>query len=128
MKRRILTAMEHVAVWHDDDTANQAPDFHLPTEVVGHYAQGGAQPDNDLIEDIRKNGIQRPIEIATNGNQGFLVDGNNRHEAARRLGIPHVPVRIHQASPGQVEEYDPPLEQHVQKWLAHNHPHSPDEY
>lgn len=49
----------------------------------------------ELIEDIRENGIKTPItlQVDKNGN-ALIVEGNTRLAAAKKLGIKNIPVRI----------------------------------
>ena len=116
-----------------DWSPTQDPDLHMPTEAIRHYAPGTANWDMrdltpGLVNDVKKNGVQRPVEIVTNGTHGSLIDGNNRLMAAHSLGITHLPVRVFHAQPGEIEDYDPPLEEHVGNWLKGNEPHGPEGY
>ena len=50
------------------------------------------QMDN-LINDIRVNGISEPIKYVLHNGQKYVVDGHHRLIAARRLGIKEVPTQ-----------------------------------
>ncbi len=44
-----------------------------------------------LVRDIAKNGILEPLVVSADG---FILSGHRRHEAAKKLGIKKVPVRV----------------------------------
>ena len=50
----------------------------------------------ELAEDIRGNGIREPLilQYSQKSRTVLLGEGNHRLEAARRLGLEHVPVRV----------------------------------
>lgn len=104
---------------------------HLPTDVVHYYRFNngidGTEKDDKyraaglptLTESIAADGIQRPIEINTNGKYASIMDGHHRLGTARRLGLETVPVIVN---------YDPaatgpalkPVEEHLRQILADN--------
>lgn len=51
--------------------------------------------ESGLVDDVRKHGIIEPLvlEYHTKSKTARLGEGNHRLEAARRVGLTHVPVR-----------------------------------
>ena len=47
---------------------------------------------NALVDDIKVNGIQEPIKYVEHNGQMYVVDGQHRLLAAKRLGITEVPI------------------------------------
>ena len=57
----------------------------LPLELI--------KPDDKLLEDIRLNGIQEPIEVRVRKDGSQIVwDGLHRLVIAQKLGIKEIPV------------------------------------
>jgi len=59
----------------------------------------------ELVEDIKKNGIKTPITLQIDSNNNALiVEGNTRLAAAKKLGIKNIPVRIVRDSFGSINK------------------------
>jgi|GEM_PF-2554183 len=52
----------------------------------------GRNKFNKFVEEIKTNGIQEPIKYVEYNGKKYIVDGHNRLQAAKRLGITEVPV------------------------------------
>lgn len=82
------------------------PDLHLPIDEVRQYANKWYGPQlksqwffdtaqyPGLRKEVEQNGIQRPLEIATDGRRAQLWDGYHRLALADHLGHETVPVKI----------------------------------
>lgn len=84
-----------------ENPPKRPPPYAAHTEMVPVSAMSGI-PGNrlrydpsELTEDIRQNGIREPLLLAYSQKSRTVVlgEGNHRLEAARRLGMEHVPVR-----------------------------------
>ena len=53
---------------------------------------------NDLIENVKLNGIVQPLLLNLRDNQYFLIAGQRRLAAARHLGFANVPARVFEVS------------------------------
>lgn len=53
---------------------------------------------NDLIENVKLNGIIQPLLLNLRDNQYFLIAGQRRLAAARHLGFANVPARVFEVS------------------------------
>jgi len=112
----------------------RAPDMVMPISAAHHYkiqhddTGRGDNPEDsewpDLLNDIKSNGMRRPLHISTDGKYAMLGDGHHRLNAATQLGMSHVPVSIDVKEPGYWENEAhwehpivQPLEQHLSKWL-----------
>ncbi len=62
----------------------------IHSDLSGYGIGGYAKHVANLAADIRRNGMQKPLEIR-NGN--VLVDGHHRALAAMRLKLDKIPVR-----------------------------------
>jgi hypothetical protein len=105
----------------------------MPTELVGRYRLDqdeedpdyppGFDPDPELLDHIRQYGIQRPLEIGTNGTRAALLEGNHRWRAALDLGLPTVPVAIfhnpelHNPE-WAIHDYDPEVDDDLRPYLG----------
>jgi hypothetical protein len=73
-------------------------DLKVDTDIISKYEVGplphSRAIDPNLEQDIKINGIKRPLKIYTNGLVATLGDGNQRIRIARKLGIKKVPVQI----------------------------------
>jgi RHS repeat-associated protein len=58
-----------------------------------HYLTRSKSQMQELINDIRVNGIRESIEYVEFNGQKYIVGGNHRYFAAQRLGIRQVPVK-----------------------------------
>ena len=90
---------------------------HLPPEVAAHYMTHKERSDPRQKEDIARNGIQRPVEMVTDGTHGYLSEGYHRTQAAGELGIP-VPTHVYRVK--DTGGWGKPLEPHLKNWLDSN--------
>jgi ParB-like chromosome segregation protein Spo0J len=74
--------------------------YQISTAALAPHVQhdeinSGKNPD--LLEAIRQNGIQEPLEVTTHADERGVVlrGGSHRVNAALALGIPTVPVQLH---------------------------------
>ncbi|HEU5363884.1 MAG TPA: ParB/RepB/Spo0J family partition protein [Hanamia sp.] len=58
-----------------------------------HYLTRSRSQMQNLVDDIRVNGIKDPLEYVEFNGKNFVVGGNHRYFAAQRLGIGNVPVK-----------------------------------
>jgi len=58
-----------------------------------HYLTRSKSQMQELINDIKVNGIRESIEYVEFNGQKYIVGGNHRYFAAQRLGIRQVPVK-----------------------------------
>lgn len=58
-----------------------------------------------LVTDIKENGVKDEILVTGKGKQKFIVDGHNRFEAAKTVGLKKVPVRVVDMNDDEVMEY-----------------------
>mgnify|MGYP006921330279 CR=1 FL=1 len=86
---------------------------YVPIEEVNAYKEFDRETDkkfnkkelDDLTEDIRINGIKKPIQIKVNSNgKALIVEGNTRLAAAKRLGIKNIPVEIIEGEFGSINK------------------------
>jgi len=49
---------------------------------------------DEVTEDIKTNGIKRPINLEVYSGKGLVTEGNHRIAAAKRLGLKYIPVRV----------------------------------
>lgn len=64
-------------------------------EVPGEHTTRSDARYAELREDIRQNGIQKPIFITVDhGEEPKISEGNNRRDIALELGHSHVPAEI----------------------------------
>ena len=91
--------------------------IHLPPEIAAHYMTHKERSDPRQKEDIARNGIQRPVELVTDGTHGYLSEGYHRTQAAGELGIP-VPTHVYRVK--DTGGWGKPLEPHLKGWLDAN--------
>jgi len=48
-----------------------------------------------LLNDIKSNGVLCPVEVKKENGHLFLVDGMQRIKACKKLGIEHIPYKMH---------------------------------
>lgn len=66
----------------------------VPIEHLSHVAYDD-DPRRIPLASIKEHGIREPLELSQYGEEPLNVeDGRHRLEAARRLGLTHVPARI----------------------------------
>lgn len=85
-----------------------SPYGRMPTEALAKIRtisldkimeQEGPYMDR-LIQDIMKNGVRNPVKVAVDSKIGgktisnILYDGHHRVAAARKLGLPELPVKF----------------------------------
>lgn len=98
----------------------------LPTDVVNHYREYDRPTNNSDYQAVKRvigeQGIRLPLWISANDTHGLLVEGNNRLQAAKELGIPSLPVRFTRDNPVMSNEGNPPVPHHpaVKQWLNSN--------
>ncbi len=96
----------------------------LPTDVVNHYREYDRptnSPDYQAVKRvIGEQGVKLPLWISANDTHGLLVEGNNRLQAAKELGITHLPVRFTRDNPVLSNEGNAPVPHHpmVKKFLS----------
>ena len=109
----------------------QVATVHMPTDIAHYYRFNdgidGTERDekrlragmSTLTDSIAADGIQRPIEINTDGKHASIIDGHHRLGCARRLGLETVPVTINWerdcSGPNQK-----PVEGHLRQILTDN--------
>jgi ParB-like chromosome segregation protein Spo0J len=54
---------------------------------------------DEFVADIKKRGVQTPIEIVTDGKKAAIADGHHRTLSASVAGVKSVPVVIYRVSP-----------------------------
>jgi hypothetical protein len=60
---------------------------------------------DELINDIKENGIQTPITLQVDlDNNALIVEGNTRLAAAKHLGLKYIPVRIVNGNFGSINK------------------------
>lgn len=74
--------------------ATEVTTAQLPVEVAHHYRWQGYQPNPELTENIRDEGVREALTINTDGVRGYLADGHHRLDSATEAGLSHVPVRV----------------------------------
>ncbi len=73
---------------------------YVPIEEIEGYKENDREVDpkgdlDALTEDIKQNGIKKPIQVKVDSNgKALIVEGNTRLAAAKRLGIKNIPVEI----------------------------------
>ena len=98
----------------------------LPTDVVDHYREYDRPtntPDYQAVKRaVSEQGVKLPLWISANDTHGLLVEGNNRLQVAKELGIPKLPVRFTHNDPPMSNEGNSPVPHHpvVKDWLAQN--------
>lgn len=113
------------------DVPMDEPHFHMTTKAANHYKLYSPEPDDmqemtlapSLTKSVKREGVQRPLVIETDGVNGVLGDGHHRLEAANRAGMSHVPVRVSRMN---LDDYGPnevkPIEPELKGWLqGHGH-------
>lgn len=66
------------------------PVSELKPVEIGEMSRGRYQ---ELVKDIANNGIKDPFDVITIKGQTYILVGNNRYNAVRKLGIKEVPTR-----------------------------------
>lgn len=71
----------------------------IPVEALSAVKRGnrlGKTDIEELMADIKKNGIREPLQLTYSQSDRTVVldEGNHRLEAARRLGLKEVPVTV----------------------------------
>jgi endo-1,4-beta-D-glucanase Y len=88
----------------------------IPTDVVNHYREYDRDPNDPNYQTVKKivseDGIRVPLWISVNDTHGLLVEGNNRLQAAKELGIQQLPVRLTRNNPVLSNEGNPPVPHH----------------
>src|SRR5262249_45763432 len=69
---------------NEQQPQSEAPRYYPLHEVAKIFPEMDTIALTALVYDIRKNGVHEPIVLY----QGKVIDGRNRQEACRRLGIP----------------------------------------
>lgn len=98
----------------------------LPIDVVDHYREYDRDTRNPDYQAVKRvvgeQGVKLPLWISANDTHGLLVEGNNRLQAAKELGIPSLPVRFTYNDPPMSNEGNSPVPHHsvVKDWLARN--------
>jgi len=102
----MTTALENVTKTETSDEEQQQVHLHVvpkaeeehvelvpPAMLKAHPKNQSIycdEPDEDLIEDIRKRGILEPLVVERGTD--WVISGRRRHKAANKLGIEWVPV------------------------------------
>ena len=69
--------------------------FESVNKIASYQDTGGYRTEaqvNNLIEDIKENGIVNPIEIKKKNGKYEITDGNHRLAIAKAMGIKNIPV------------------------------------
>lgn len=87
--------------------ANAAQETANPRNLVSR--QGPDEMSGNKIKkytkDMKENGFdaEQPIEVVKHDGQTIIKDGHHRTEAAKRAGIPEVPIKTIEVSPEEAE-------------------------
>lgn len=71
------------------------------TLTAFHERPSGGAEDVTLERSIKDTGIQQPLVVLRVGDDYQLIDGGRRLIIARRLGLPKVPVAVHEVPKGE---------------------------
>ena len=74
----------------------------LPTDEAASYFHSIITRDDitdAFVNDIKSRGVQKPIEIVTDGTKAAIADGHHRTLAALEAGSETIPVTIYRVSP-----------------------------
>lgn len=87
---------EGVFIWN---SATKRYSRNPKSQHFNRYSDSPDAPDyknwEKLVDDIRKNGVKKPIIIFRDPNKKALIyEGNHRLRAARQAGLKNVPVKI----------------------------------
>lgn len=82
------------------DTAKSI-ETRLPTDEVMSYFHSVIKREDvtdAFVADVKANGVQKPIEIVTDGTKAAIADGHHRAISALHAGVKDVPVKIYRVS------------------------------
>lgn len=68
-----------------------------PDEIASYFDPRELISSGDvlrLIPDVRRNGVQQPVRLSTDGERVRVMDGHHRTRAAQRVGLESVPVHV----------------------------------
>ena len=95
-------------------------------EIKPASADNNPKWSQRFLDDIRKNGLRNPLVVHRHLNRRWLIMvGNNRHWAARMLGMNHVPVVVSVPPRFAIKDIDPnaqevvDLQSHFQDGIAY---------
>lgn len=74
----------------------------IPTGELMNYFHSVITRDDvtdSFVDDIRARGVQKPVEIVTDGTKAAIADGHHRTLSAYHAGVKSVPVQIFRVSP-----------------------------
>ncbi len=96
------------------------PEIELKTLNPTHYITRSKSQMQNLVNDIRANGIQESIKYVEHQGERFIVDGHHRYFAAQRLGIMSAPAqRVTLPYGGYTRTGDLMLEGTMPSWWRH---------
>ena len=143
MSRRIVTAREQVEMlspWREagrprrfnQDWQHIGGDY-IPLDVISHYMDRKGEGFGDekshlyemngrppLSQQVKENGYEKPVELATDGKSGIIYDGHHRIDIARQLGHTHVPVTVSWRNSTGYDDgaYSNKIEPWLKSWLT----------
>ena len=121
--------------YKDYPDASDKAHVHVPTEILDHYREYDRptdDPQSQVLEKILRehgNQIRQPLIISTDGSHASLIEGNHRLALAKKLGIPHLPVKVYYDKRVNINEGTPvPLEPWLKDWVGKNKDRLPSFY
>jgi len=106
---------------------------YFPLDVISHYMDRKGEGFGDekaplyemsgrppLSQQIKDNGYENPVELATDGKSGAIYDGHHRIDIARQLGHTHVPVVVSWRNSTGYDDgaYESKIEPWLKNWLT----------
>lgn len=102
------------------DFMKQRPVYEVQIEKILPYLTRGGHRETEKVEklreNIKKNGIKKPVELMTNSKGEIVInDGNHRLQIAQELGIKNIPVQYLDSNSQKMleldsfEEYNTPI-------------------
>lgn len=104
------------------DFMKQRPVYEVEIEKILPYLTRGGHRETEKVEklrdNIKKNGIKKPVELMTNSKGEIVInDGNHRLQIAQELGIKNIPVQYLDSNSQKMleldsfEEYNTPIDE-----------------
>lgn len=106
---------------------------YVPLDVISHYMDRKGEGFGDekshlyemngrppLSQQIKQDGYEKPVELATDGKSGIIYDGHHRIDIARQLGHTHVPVTVSWRNSTGYDDgaYGNKIEPWLKSWLT----------
>jgi len=100
---------------------------YMPLDAISHYTMRKGEGYGDektplyqsqgrppLSQQIGEQGYEKPVELITDGQAGYVNDGHHRIDVARQLGHSHVPVQVLWKKPTRGQ---PISDNRIEPWL-----------